>query len=212
MLKIKTFTFNPLQENTYIVFSDKKNAFVIDPGMCDAAERKEFDDFISKNELSLLFILNTHCHVDHVLGNEHVKFKYKVPLWIGTLEEAGLRAVKNYAPVYGFSNYQESEPDRLLEDTDVIKLDEEEFTILFVPGHSAGHLAFYNFKHDICFSGDVIFRQSIGRTDLPGGHHQTLLKSIKEKIFTLPEETKLFSGHGPSTNVGFEKSNNPFFR
>jgi hydroxyacylglutathione hydrolase len=155
-------------------------------------------------------VLNTHCHIDHVLGNFFVKEKYKTSLHIHKKDEPVLKAVKAYAPNYGFFQYQETFPDSYLEEGQVLKLGDEELKVLFVPGHAPGHVAFYNEKNKIVIGGDVLFYNSIGRTDLPGGDFDTLIESIHTKLFTLPDDVTVFPGHGPETTIGFEKRTNPF--
>jgi hydroxyacylglutathione hydrolase len=196
MLKIKTFTFNPFEENTHVVSSGNV-AVVIDPGNSNRPESSELDHYIVSENLTVKYLLNTHCHIDHVLGNYHVKEKYKVPFLIHETELPVLRAVKSYASNYGFPTYTECLPDSFLK-------------VLFVPGHAPGHIAFYFEGERRIFSGDVLFRSSIGRTDLPGGDFDTLIDSIHQKLFTLPDDVMVYSGHGPTTTLGVEKVSNPF--
>lgn len=210
MINIQSFTFNALQENTYLLFDETKACIVIDPGCYDREEQQEVTDFISANKLEIQFILNTHCHVDHVLGNFFLKQKYGVKLGIHKTEEAILRAVKVYAPTYGFMRYQETSADFFLEENTDIEFGASTLRIIFVPGHSPGHIAFYSDKQKFCIAGDVIFYRSIGRSDLPGGNHNTLIKSIKENILVLDDAVKIYPGHGPATTVGEERKYNPF--
>lgn len=210
MIQIKTFTFNDFQENTYILFDESKEAIIIDPGCYEKEERDQIIDFVETKHLKVTSLLNTHCHVDHVLGNKFVKEYFKVPLQIHKLDEATLRTVKVYAPNYGFVNYEDSEPDKFIAEGDKIHFGNSELKVLFVPGHAPGHIAFYNTEEKICIAGDVLFHRSIGRTDLPGGNFDTLINSIHTKIFMLDNATVVYPGHGPSTTVGEEKKHNPF--
>jgi glyoxylase-like metal-dependent hydrolase (beta-lactamase superfamily II) len=210
MLSIQTFTFNAFSENTYVVFDETHEAVIIDPGCYSREEQKELSLFIEENNLKVKLILNTHCHIDHVLGNNFVKEKYKAPLLLHKIEEAQLRAVKNYASVYGFDGYREAEADQFIDEKDVIAFGNTKWKILFLPGHSPGHVGFYDEKEKVIFSGDVLFEHSIGRTDLPGGNFDTLIKSIHQNLFTLPDEVVVYCGHGPSTTIGEEKISNPF--
>ncbi|HNC29726.1 MAG TPA: MBL fold metallo-hydrolase, partial [Cyclobacteriaceae bacterium] len=155
-------------------------------------------------------LLNTHCHIDHVLGNAFVKRKFNVGLFINPIEEAMLRAVKSYASNYGFFQYEDSVADGFLTEKDVVEFGEQRLKILFVPGHSPGHLAFYDQHSRSLIGGDVLFENSIGRTDLPGGNFNTLIASIHEKFFTLPDDVTVYCGHGKETSIGFEKRTNPF--
>jgi len=210
MLSIQTFTFNAFSENTYVVFDETREAVIIDPGCYSREEQQELTSFIQSHDLKIKFILNTHCHIDHVLGNNFVKDKYKAPLLLHKIEEAQLRAVKNYAPVYGFDGYHEAEPDQFIDERDVIAFGNTKWQILFLPGHSPGHVGFYDVKEKTIFSGDVLFDHSIGRTDLPGGNFDTLIKSIHQNLFVLPDDVVVYCGHGPSTTIGEEKASNPF--
>jgi hydroxyacylglutathione hydrolase len=209
MLKIKSFTFNPFQENTYVLSSNSE-AVVIDPGNSDRNESAELDKHIADEKLIVKYLLNTHCHIDHVLGNYHVKDKYKVPFLIHQTELPVLRAVKSYSSNYGFPQYTECEPDSFLKEGDDVGFGDVNARVIFVPGHAPGHIAFYFSDEKKLFSGDVLFRASIGRTDLPGGDFDTLIKSIHQKLFTLPDGVVVYSGHGPTTTLGEEKISNPF--
>lgn len=210
MLQIKSFTFNPFQENTYLVYDQDGNAAIIDPGCHTAAERRELADFMEENNIHPSLLLNTHCHIDHVLGNDWVKNTYKIPLLIHHLELPVLKSVEVYAPNYGFHGYSSAEPDGYLEEGKQISIGSEKLEILFVPGHSPGHVVFLHADSNRAIGGDTLFHGSIGRTDLPGGNHQQLLSKIKSVLFFLPDKTTIFPGHGPETTIGFEKENNPF--
>ncbi len=210
MLSNQSFVFNPFSENTYVVFDETKEAVIIDPGCYEREEKTELDEFISGRGLKIKYLLNTHCHIDHVLGNDHVKEKYKVPFLTHRIEEMVLKAVKSYASNYGFAAYHETLPDQFLEEGDLLSFGNTKWKVLFVPGHSPGHIAFYDEKEKIIFSGDVLFERSIGRTDLPGGNFDTLIQSIHQKLFTLPDGVVVYSGHGATTSIGQEKIANPF--
>lgn len=210
MLNVQAFTFNPFQENTYILYDDTKECVIIDPGCYEKEEKDELTSFIEINNLKVVELLNTHCHIDHVLGNKFVKEYYKVKLTYHRLEEATHRAVKAYAPNYGFIKYEEALADRFVEEGDKIRFGNTELDIVFVPGHAPGHVAFYNTEQKTCISGDALFYDSIGRTDLPGGDFDTLIKSIHTKLFTLPDDMTVYPGHGPKTTIGREKKHNPF--
>lgn len=210
MIQIKTFTFNPFEENTYVVFDETGNGVVIDPGCYETAEKNTLAQFIESKNITIKYLLNTHCHIDHVLGNDFVKEKYKVPLLIHKKDEPVLNAVKAYAPSYGFSLYRDTQPDGFLEEDSTVVFGSTVFDVLFLPGHAPGHIGFYHKESASLLSGDVLFEQSIGRTDLPGGDLDTLIKSIHQKIFTLPEPVTVYPGHGNTTTVGEEKRSNPF--
>lgn len=212
MIKITSFEFNPFSENTYVLHDETKECIIIDPGCYEQAEKEELKNFIHDHELTVKALLNTHCHIDHVLGNSYIAHEFKVELGIPKVEEPYLESVKAYAGPYGFAEYQPKEVDYFLDENKTIEFGNTELEILFVPGHSAGHVAFYSKKDQICIAGDVLFKQSIGRTDLPGGDFDTLISSIRNTLFQLPENTVIYPGHGPSTTIGFEKQHNPFLK
>lgn len=209
-MQVKTFTFNPFMENTYLVFDETSEAVIIDPGCYDKKEQDELVSFISENKLTVKLILNTHGHIDHVLGNYFAKNNFQVPLWIGDKDEETMRSVEAYASNYGFQNYQPATPDRLLNESEEVTFGNSTFKLLFVPGHSPGHIAFYNEAEGFIIGGDVLFDSSIGRTDLPGGDHDTLINSIHTQFFKFNDEMIVYPGHGGPTTIGKEKVSNPF--
>ena len=210
MFTVKAFTFSPVQENTYILYNEQKKAFIIDPGCYFDEEREELASFLQQTELTPVQLLNTHCHLDHVFGNKWIYETYSLELHL----HANEKQVLDYAPASGlmwnlpFDNY--NGPLHWLNEGDEIFMGGDKLTVLFTPGHAPGHVCFYCKAQNFVIGGDVLFRESIGRTDLPGGHHQTLLNSIRTQLFVLPDETIVYSGHGPATTVGHEKKHNPF--
>ncbi|MCX2742893.1 MBL fold metallo-hydrolase [Mangrovivirga sp. M17] len=211
-MKIHTFTFNPFYENTFVVANDNGDCMIIDPGCYEKEEKEILDNFISKNNYQVKKLINTHCHIDHVLGNAHVKKKYNVDLEGHENDIETLKAVETYAPAYGFANYESTEMNTYLKEGDTVNLGDDKFEVLFVPGHAPGHIALYNKIEKVLIGGDVLFNGSIGRTDLPGGDFDTLAKSIKEKIYTLPDDVTVYCGHGEATSIGKEKVSNPFVK
>lgn len=212
MLNIKTFTFNPYQENTYLLYNNLGECIIIDPGMYGSDEQNIFDTYISENKLKPVQLLNTHCHIDHVLGNKHIYDTYGLKARFHEGEIPLLMEVQNYAPQMGFRYEAAPIGEDFLNEQDSIYIGEDKLGIILAPGHSPAHLCFYSPEQHFLIGGDVLFRNSIGRTDLPGGNHEQLLQSIKNNIYTLPEETIVYPGHGPSTTVGHEKETNPFIR
>lgn len=210
-MEVKTFTFNPFMENTYVVY-DNGTGVIIDPGCYDPAEEQQLVDFIEQKGIRIEKILNTHGHIDHVLGNYFAKNKFNVELWIGEHDLQTLQSVKAYAPSYGFQKYSAVEADHLLKEGDEINVGAGTMKVLFTPGHAPGHIAFYNAKAGFIIGGDVLFQESIGRTDLPGGDFDTLMQSISRQFYTLPDETVVYPGHGAETTIGNEKKYNPFCR
>jgi hydroxyacylglutathione hydrolase len=210
MINVHYFTFNGFQENTYILFDETKECVIIDPGCYSAEEENELNSYIETNELKPVKLLNTHCHIDHVLGNSFVASKYNVGLEMHEKDLPTLHATPEYGHLYGFNIDKSPEPSVFLNDGDKVKFGASELDVLFTPGHSAGHIVFVDHDQKFIINGDVLFQGSIGRTDLPGGDYNTLINSIKTKLLTLPEDYTVFTGHGASTTIGFEKSNNPF--
>ena len=210
MIKIKSFVFNPFSENTYVLSDETGSCVIIDPGCYEAEEQESLASYVSDESLKVEYLLNTHCHIDHVLGNWWVKKTYNVPFGIPPLEEGLLKAVKTYAGNYGFHQYQEALPDFYLKESDTVRFGQSELEIILAPGHSPGHVVFHSPEQAFCIGGDVLFQGSIGRTDLPGGDHDTLIKSIHEKMFALDDKTVIYCGHGPTTTIGEEKVSNPF--
>ena len=211
MLTIKSFAFNPFSENTYVIFNEQKNAFLVDPGNFGETETSNLERFITENGLKIQNILLTHAHIDHVLGLQWAFDTYKVPMLMHELDQEILDRNPMSAQQFGFFFKPYAGEINYLKEGDVVKLDEDELEILHVPGHSPGSIAFHSKLQKLMISGDVLFEGSIGRTDLHKGNSEHLLESIRTKIFTLDDETKVYSGHGKPTNVGFERQHNPFF-
>jgi len=212
MIDVKTFTFNEFSENTYVLYDESKDCLIIDPGCNKANEEKELDDFIASKGLKPTRLLNTHCHVDHVFGNWHVSKKYNLGLEIHEVELPVLNSAGEVARMYGLNMAEQPEPTAFLKEGDKIELGKHTLDILFCPGHAPGHVVFLSHEQQFIIGGDVLFQGSIGRTDLPGGNHDTLINSIKTKLLPLKDSFQVYSGHGPSTNIGFERSNNPFLQ
>ena len=186
MLHIKSFTFNPFEENTYLAHDDQGTAVLIDPGCHTANERRDLEDYVVSKGLKVVDLLNTHCHIDHVLGNAWAKKRFGIPLWIHAGEIPVLKSVEVYAPNYGFQGFEPAAADDFLKEGQEFQVGAETLKVLFVPGHSPGHVVFYHEASGQCIAGDTLFRGSIGRTDLPGGNHGLLLEKIKSQLFTLP--------------------------
>lgn len=212
MITIKTFVFNSFQENTYVLSDKTKSCIIIDPGMISSAEEKELTDYISDNELIPDALVNTHCHVDHVLGCNKIKKIYNIPFLAHITEKSLIEDAIPFAEFFGMSIEQPPQPDTLISDKDKVHFGNSELEIIHVPGHSPGSLVFYSKEDKLAITGDVLFRGSIGRTDLPGGNHSLLIEGIKSKLLSLPKETVIYPGHGPSTTIGNEYDTNPFLR
>ena len=212
-MKIKRFVFNPFQENTFVLYDESKECVIIDPGCYEKEEEVELENFISENGLKPVALLNTHCHIDHILGNQFVTDKWGVELQMHKKDLPLLENAGGVSKMYGFKNYSGSPyPKHFLEDGNIFSFGESELEVLFTPGHAPGHICFYSEKNNLIISGDVIFQMSIGRTDLPFGDYDTLIKSITEKIFPLPGETQIYCGHGATTVLSYEREHNPFLQ
>ena len=212
MFQLKSFTFNPVQENTYLLYNEHKECIIIDPGCYYEHEKEELKSFINLNKLQPKFLLNTHCHLDHVFGNKFIAEEYKLTLNTHLLE----KEILEMAPASGlmfnlpFDNYQ---GDVIyLKEGDVISLGDDELEVIHAPGHSPGSVCFYCQKKNFLIGGDVLFQNSIGRTDLPYGDHDALIKNIKEKLFKLPPDVTVYPGHGPETTIGSEIEGNPYLQ
>jgi len=212
MINIKSFTFNPFSENTYVLHDESGEAVIIDPGCYDKEEFQELYNYIENNGLKPVKIINTHAHIDHVLGVAGLKRKYNIPFFLHKTDEPLLKAVKTYSSNYGFSQFDEPEIDSYLSEGDIVTFGNSSLKVIFVPGHAPGHVAFVNDEQHFVIAGDVLFRQSIGRTDLPGGDMKTLLNSIRTQLFTLVDDYAVYAGHMQPTTIGFEKKNNPFLK
>jgi hydroxyacylglutathione hydrolase len=210
MLRVKRFIFNPVQENTYVVYNGKDACAIIDPGCYFPEEKNSLSSWLKESGLRPNLLLNTHCHLDHVFGNKWVAENFNLELQIGEKELWTF----NFAPESGirwnmpFENY--SGDILFLKEGDEIPMGDDKLEVIFAPGHSVGHVVFYDRKQGMLIGGDVLFRMGIGRTDIPGGDSNTLIKTISEKLFSLPDETIVYPGHGEPTTIGYEKENNPF--
>ena len=210
MLQIKKFTFNPVQENTFVVYDETGECTIIDAGCYFEYEREELDGFIAEKQLKPVRLINTHCHFDHIMGITHCRIKYKVPFEIHPDEEVLVEHAVDSGDRFGIPMEPIDAPDAYFKEGDRITFGNSYLEVIESPGHSPGGVVFYNQEQKILIAGDVLFYGSIGRTDLPGGSFEQLTNNIKTKLLTLPEETVVYCGHGPETTIGFEKKNNPF--
>ena len=201
MWQLQSFTFNPFAENTYLLWNENREAVIIDPGAHESYEKAKIKDFIDQNGLQPKFLLNTHCHLDHVLGEKWVAETWNLIPQFHLNEQMVMDRAEMAGQLYGvtFTNYSGS--IQYLQEKQIIKLGDDELQVLYVPGHSPGHVCFYCPAQGFVIAGDTLFAGSIGRTDLPGGHHATLIERIKSELLTLPEDTVVYPGHGPATTV-----------
>lgn len=209
-MTIKTFTFNPFQVNSYVVYDETKEAAIIDAGCYTVEEQQLLKNFIDSNGLTVKRVINTHLHLDHHFGNKFIYETYKVKPEAGAEDEFMIKGFQNQALFYRLSVGEAQPLGRYIADGEEISFGNSTLTTLHAPGHSPGSMMFYSAIEGVLFAGDVLFQGSIGRTDLPNGNYATLIKSITEKILPLPDSTVVYSGHGPNTTVGEEKKSNPF--
>jgi len=210
MANIQSFVNNPYQENTYILYDETGECAIIDPGMDTGREQNAVVNFIREKRLKPVLLLNTHCHIDHVLGNKFIFDQYGLKPKFHQGELPLLEAVIGYAPSMGFRYDPSPVPDEFLPEEGSIHFGNTELKLIFAPGHSPAHLCFYDVKDNLLVGGDVLFRGSIGRTDLPGGNFSQLIDNIEQKLFALPDDCTVYPGHGPETTIGHEKQTNPF--
>jgi hydroxyacylglutathione hydrolase len=211
-MEIKIFTFNLFYENTYVLYDETGQCVIIDPGCSVHTEEAELKNFITDKNLMPVRQLNTHCHIDHVLGNQFVVDTYGLGLEANINESNNLNRAVDYAAVFGLNRPVIPPLSKTLDEGQVIKFGNTSLDILFTPGHSPGHVVFYNKKDRVIIGGDVLFRESIGRTDLPGGNYSELIRSIQEKLFSLDDDITVYPGHGPTTTIGYEKQYNPYLQ
>lgn len=212
MFQIQAFVFNFASENTYILFNENKNAWLIDPGNMNDQETKTIENFIRENELQIERILLTHAHIDHVLGLQWASDTFKVPVTMHQDDQEVLDMFQISGMRFGFQLNHINIAPEYINEGDEIDFDGEKFKVYHVPGHSPGSVVYHNDTQKFMISGDVLFEGSIGRTDLYKGNYDQLIEGIKTKLLILDEETQVFSGHGNATTIGFEKQYNPFLK
>lgn len=212
MIEVVSFTFNPVQENTYVLTNEKGEALIIDPGCYFTAEEETLQNYLEQNGYTPVQLINTHCHFDHVFGNYFIAKKYGLELFIHPQEELLLQFAPTSVARYGLSFTNYNGKLHYLNAGDTIKLGNDELKVLFTPGHSPGSISLYCAAQNFVIGGDVLFKESVGRTDLPGANTEQLAQSIRTQLYTLPDETVVYPGHGEPTNIGHEKKHNPFVR
>ncbi len=210
MIQIKKFTFNPVQENTFVIYDETSECVIIDAGCYFENEREELDRFIAEKQLTPVRLIQTHCHFDHIMGVTHCRTKYKLKLEIHPDEAHLIEQAVAHGDRFGIPVEPIDAAELFFQEGDRITFGNSSIDVIEAQGHSPGGVVFYNAEEKIMFAGDVLFYGSIGRTDLPGGSYEQLIGNIKSKLLILPEETVVYSGHGPETSIGFEKKKNPF--
>ncbi|NNK81039.1 MAG: MBL fold metallo-hydrolase [Flavobacteriales bacterium] len=209
-MRILSLTYNPFSENTILLIGEKKSCFIIDPGMMDMSENSDLFKLISDEGIIPKRLLLTHCHIDHVLGIKAVHEEYGLSPECHKEGVLLLEATPQIAQMYGIPYFPGPEPAKFLDTGVTIDLDGEQLEIRYVPGHAPGHIVFIHHASKMVVAGDTLFRGSIGRTDLPGGDHDLFIRKLKEELLSLPDDYTVWPGHGPTTNIGYERKNNPF--
>ncbi len=211
-MNIKTFTVNGFAVNSFVLYDDSGECLIIDPGFYEQKEKDSLLKFISENELKPIKVLNTHCHVDHILGNRFVCEQFQIPLSAHEEDEFLLNRASQMGEIFGFKGVSSPPIDDYLKQGDTVRFGNSEIEVIHTPGHSPGSVSFFNKQDGFIIAGDVLFAGSIGRTDLPKGNYKTLISSIMDKLLILPAETTVFPGHGPSTTIRHEYDTNPFLQ
>jgi glyoxylase-like metal-dependent hydrolase (beta-lactamase superfamily II) len=197
----------------FILFDETKEAVIIDPGCFERFEKEELAQFIEKEKLKVVKLLNTHLHLDHIFGNQFVANTYNVKLESHKEGQLVWEMAGTTAKLYGFTGFEPSPKiEVFLEEGDTLSFGNTQLEVLYVPGHCPGHLAFVSHAHKFVIGGDVLFEGSIGRTDLPGGDYHLLEQSIRNKMYALPDDYTVYCGHGNPTTIGREKRSNAFVR
>lgn len=213
MLNIQKFVFNPFSENTFVLWDDESlECMIIDPGCSDISEENELFDFIESKNLKPKYLINTHCHIDHILGVNSVLNKFKVKYLAPEKDLPLLERAVSQAEMFGLYIDEIKKPNEYLSEENELQLGNENIKCLFTPGHTPGEYCLYSESNKICITGDVLFQQSIGRTDLWGGNYNQLLDSIKMKLLSLPDDVTIHPGHGNESTIGEEKILNPFLK
>jgi len=209
-MEVAVFVFSSWSENTYVLYDDSKECCIVDPGCNDASEQSALVSFIESNGLTPTKLVNTHCHIDHVLGNKFVSEKYGLDLIAHEGEQVVLDNMVQVAAMYG-TPYEKSPDIKIfLNEGEYLSFGNTKLEVYFTPGHSPASISFFHRESKQLIAGDVLFKGSIGRTDLPGGNFDTLIASIKDKLYPLGDEVVVYNGHGPSTTIGEERRSNPF--
>lgn len=211
-MKIDSFTFGPFQENTYVLSDQTGDCVIVDPGCYERDEKKMLKDFILDQKLNPVKIILTHGHIDHILGAAFISKEFSLPMYMHKADLPGMMFAPEYGKQWGIHCDIPPEPTGFLEEGDTITFGNTVLEIIFTPGHSPGSICFIHKKLKFVMGGDVLFHESIGRTDLPGGSFELLSDSIRQKLFSLDDEYQVFSGHGIPTSIGHEKVHNPFVR
>ncbi len=210
MLKLKSFTVGPFQENTYLIWDNNLIAAIIDPGMSNNSENQLIKNFITENGLQLKRLLLTHAHIDHIMGNKFIFDEYGLLPEVHEADVYFIDNLKHAAEMYELNCEESPKPKKLLQDEEILELGELKFECIHTPGHSPGSITFFFEKERVMIVGDVLFNGSIGRTDLPLSNPDAIIPSIMEKLLPKGDDIKVYSGHGPSTTIGKERTSNMF--
>ena len=211
MITIKRFEFNPFGENTYILSDESLDCLIVDPGCQEKDEQDILLDYLEENHLKPVKMINTHCHIDHILGTAFLHHQFNLPFLVHPLEEPLLTASTAQGEFFGLEVQPPPKPSGFLNEGDSVSFGNSVMEVMHIPGHSPGGIVLLNREQKYLLTGDVLFQGSIGRTDLPGGDYDSLVSSIRQKLLVLDPETRVYPGHGPDTTIGIENQSNPFF-
>ena len=211
-MNIQTFVFNSFQLNTYLIYDETNEGIIIDAGNYEESENEILFNFIKTNKINIKGLYYTHAHIDHILGNNAIINNLKVESYAHIDSIRFMKEAKDYARTFGFAIEDIILAKKYINEGYTIRFGNSELSVIHCPGHVDGSLCFYSEKNDVVFVGDVLFNGSIGRTDLPTGDYDTLINNIQTKLYSLPNGTKVYPGHGPQTSIGYEKLNNPFVK
>ncbi len=207
---IKIFVFSPFQVNTVLLYDESRQCVIIDPACYEKKEEEILVDYVIDNGLTVKMVLNTHCHIDHIFGNNFLTNEFNIPLKAHNDSLLFIEKAKEFAEAFGFEVNEQVTPQYFLKEGDIIKFGNQELEVIYTPGHADGSICFYQRKDGFLLCGDVLFKSGIGRTDLPTGDYDKLIKNINDKLMVLPDDVVVYPGHGPETTIGEEKRNNPF--
>jgi len=210
MINFHRFTFNDFQVNTYILWDETKECLIIDAACYSEKEQKNLTSFINSNNLKPVKFVNTHNHIDHILGNPFIKKQYNIPLYSHKAGDLFIRMAQSSGTIFGIQVKETVSPDHYLDEGDILTFGNSELKIIYTPGHADGSICMYATEEKTLISGDVLFKEGIGRTDLPTGNFDLLEKNIREKLYGLEDKVRVLPGHGPETTIGKEKTSNPF--
>lgn len=210
MITIKTLIFNSFSVNCFVLYDETLECVIVDPGCHSDEEKEKLASFIDGNKLKPVALINTHFHVDHILGNHFVCSRYGLKPTGHADGSLFWKTAREFGSVFSLSIDEVEKPEHFVADGDMVTFGNSILEVRYTPGHADGSICLVNHPQKFVIAGDVLFYGSIGRTDLPTGNFDTLIKSLETRLLILDDDFTVYPGHGPNTSIGFEKSNNPF--